>query len=163
GRTPPCASEMVPTSTAPVPCAPATFVTANRPTTKSASETRRRIRNTRSRMIPPASTPASMPGLRNDILITEGEWRDARIVEDVASVVLPKAMITSAQLVAAGAFTPAGNRGGPAASPFTAVPAFCRVQARLTPSADSDIKIEVWLPSSGWNGKFQAVGNRGWG
>ena len=29
----------------------------------------------------------------------------------------------------------------------------------LRPSADSDIKIEVWLPTSGWNGKFQGVGN----
>ena len=34
--------------------------------------------------------------------------------------------------------------------------------ATLTPTSDSDIKIEVWLPSSGWNGKFQAVGNGGW-
>ena len=39
---------------------------------------------------------------------------------------------------------------------------FCRVAATLTPSSDSDIKIEVWLPASGWNGKFQAVGNGGW-
>ena len=31
----------------------------------------------------------------------------------------------------------------------------------LTPSSDSDIKVEVWLPASGWNGKFQAVGNGG--
>jgi feruloyl esterase len=36
------------------------------------------------------------------------------------------------------------------------------VQATLTPSSDSDIRIEVWLPASGWNGKFQAVGNGGW-
>ena len=36
---------------------------------------------------------------------------------------------------------------------------FCRVAATLTPSSDSAIKIEVWLPSSGWNGKFLAVGN----
>ena len=34
--------------------------------------------------------------------------------------------------------------------------------ATLTPSSDSDIKIEVWLPTAGWNGKFQAVGNGGW-
>jgi feruloyl esterase len=26
----------------------------------------------------------------------------------------------------------------------------------------SDIKIELWLPQSGWNRKFQAVGNGGW-
>src|SRR5271154_3348844 len=42
------------------------------------------------------------------------------------------------------------------------VPAFCRVAATLRPSSDSDIKIEVWLPVSGWNGKYQAVGNGGW-
>ena len=29
----------------------------------------------------------------------------------------------------------------------------------IAPTADSDIKVEVWLPISGWNGKFQAVGN----
>jgi Tannase and feruloyl esterase len=28
----------------------------------------------------------------------------------------------------------------------------------LAPSADSDIKVELWIPTS-WNGKFQAVGN----
>ena len=33
--------------------------------------------------------------------------------------------------------------------------------ATLKPTSDSDIKIEVWLPASGWNGKFQAVGNGG--
>jgi feruloyl esterase len=32
-----------------------------------------------------------------------------------------------------------------------------------TPAAGSEIGSEVWLPVSGWNGKFQAVGNRGWG
>jgi feruloyl esterase len=42
------------------------------------------------------------------------------------------------------------------------VPAFCRVAATLKPSSDSDIKIEVWMPTSAWNGKFQAVGNGGW-
>jgi len=45
---------------------------------------------------------------------------------------------------------------------FKNLPAFCRVTATLKPTTDSDIKIEVWLPASGWNGKFQAVGNGGW-
>jgi feruloyl esterase len=36
------------------------------------------------------------------------------------------------------------------------------VAAVLTPSADSRIAIEVWLPSREWNGKFQAVGNGLW-
>jgi len=39
--------------------------------------------------------------------------------------------------------------------------AYCRVTASLTPSADSDIKIEVWMPGDGWNGKFQGRGNGG--
>jgi feruloyl esterase len=37
------------------------------------------------------------------------------------------------------------------------------VAATLKPSTDSDIKIEVWMPASGWNGKFMAVGNGGLG
>ena len=31
----------------------------------------------------------------------------------------------------------------------------------IKPSSDSDIQFEVWLPASGWNGKFQGVGNGG--
>jgi feruloyl esterase len=31
----------------------------------------------------------------------------------------------------------------------------------LKPSADSDIHVEVWLPASGWNKKFQGIGNGG--
>ena len=38
----------------------------------------------------------------------------------------------------------------------------CRVTATLKPSSDSDIKVEVWLPAAGWNGKLQGVGNGGW-
>ncbi len=33
---------------------------------------------------------------------------------------------------------------------------------RSSQPRDSDIKVEVWLPANGWNGKFQAVGNGGW-
>jgi feruloyl esterase len=41
------------------------------------------------------------------------------------------------------------------------VPAFCRVAAEVSPTADSAIKLEVWLPASGWNGKYQGQGNGG--
>jgi feruloyl esterase len=75
--------------------------------------------------------------------------------EALSRLVLPNATITLAQGVEAGRFTPPGN----AAAGFRAMPAFCRVAATLTPARDSDIKIEVWMPTSGWNGKFQAVGN----
>jgi hypothetical protein len=38
------------------------------------------------------------------------------------------------------------------------VPASCRVAATLTPTADSAIKVEVWMPMTGWNGKFHSAG-----
>jgi feruloyl esterase len=85
--------------------------------------------------------------------------------EALAKVALPQAKITSAQFVAAGALTmPApGNaaQAAAAAAFFKSLPAFCRVAVEAAPSADSDIKIEVWLPASGWNGKFQGQGNGG--
>ncbi|HLW79873.1 MAG TPA: tannase/feruloyl esterase family alpha/beta hydrolase, partial [Terriglobia bacterium] len=83
--------------------------------------------------------------------------------ESLAQAALPKAKITLAQSVAAGAFTlPAGQAFGPGPGPtFKDVPAFCRVTVEATPTADSDIKIEVWLPATGWNGKFRGQGNGG--
>jgi feruloyl esterase len=86
--------------------------------------------------------------------------------EKLASLTLPNATITRAQAVEAGALTPPTPPNGtppPAAvQAFSNLPAFCRVAATLKPSSDSDIKIEVWMPASGWNGKFEAVGNGGW-
>src|SRR5688572_6606041 len=76
--------------------------------------------------------------------------------EKLASMQLPNATVTSASQVGPGAFTAPG-----AARPMAALPAFCRVALTAKPTADSDIKVEVWLPVSGWNGKFQAVGNGG--
>src|SRR5947207_4490384 len=103
----------------------------------------------------------------------------AATCDSLTALPLQNARVTASQMVAAGAFTPpaaparegaaagrggrAGGRGGNQPNPYVMLPAFCRVQATLTPSSDSDIKIEVWLPDSAtWNGKFQAVGNGGW-
>ncbi|HVH85725.1 MAG TPA: tannase/feruloyl esterase family alpha/beta hydrolase [Terriglobales bacterium] len=79
-------------------------------------------------------------------------------------MVLPQAKITSAQTVAAGAFPVPANLPpwlAGAASLFQSLPAFCRATAEAHPSADSDIKIEVWMPLTGWNGRFQGLGNGG--
>ncbi len=78
--------------------------------------------------------------------------------EKLKSLSLPQTTITMAQPVGSGEFNPNPGRG----AAYKTVPAFCRVAATLAPSSDSDIKIEVWLPLSGWNGKFQAEGNGGW-
>lgn len=70
--------------------------------------------------------------------------------------------ISDAQPVAAGAFRlPASTQPGPPPPDFSKLPAFCRVQGSITPTPDSDIRFEVWLPAQGWNGKFVQAGNGG--
>ena len=44
---------------------------------------------------------------------------------------------------------------------YANLPAFCRVAGVTHPTSQSDIGFEVWLPVSGWNSKFQGVGNGG--
>jgi feruloyl esterase len=80
--------------------------------------------------------------------------------ESLTALELPDTTITLAQSVAPGAFSPPTSGGGGQA--YATLPAFCRVAATIKPTSDSDIKVEVWLPASGWNGKYQAVGNGGW-
>ena len=82
--------------------------------------------------------------------------------DSLAKLALKDTAITKAEVVAAGAFSQPGGRGGRGSNAFKALAEFCRVTATLTPTSDSDIKIEVWLPTAGWNGKYQAVGNGGW-
>lgn len=92
---------------------------------------------------------------------------------DLARLALPDATVTVAETVAAGAYRPpAGPLARIAALPGMnwagraaerPNPAFCRVAATLRPTADSAIRVEVWLPLAGWNGKFLGVGSFGWG
>jgi len=81
----------------------------------------------------------------------------------LASLALPNGTITGAEAIEAGAFVPPMRPGRPMSAgqrrQFEALPAFCRVTATLTPSSDSEIKVEVWMPATGWNGKMHAVGN----
>src|SRR5579862_431698 len=53
-----------------------------------------------------------------------------------------------------------GGRGIPA---FASLPAFCRVAATLKPTAASDIRMEMWLPIAGWNGRFRGTSPNGLG
>lgn len=85
----------------------------------------------------------------------------------LANTTLPTGKITAAALVPAGGFTPPvagpfGGAPGGTANPYANLPEFCRVSATLAPTADSDIKIEVWLPAGDWNGKFVGIGNGVW-
>jgi len=71
--------------------------------------------------------------------------------------------ITAASIVAPGAFAPPNTRNPTPDRRFSSLPSFCRVQATLAPTADSTIGMELWLPATGWNGRFQAVGGRALG
>ena len=84
--------------------------------------------------------------------------------DSLTGLALKDTTITMAQFVPAGQFSPPGERQTAArgANPYKGLSDFCRVAATLKPTSDSDIKVEVWLPANGWNGKFQAVGNGGW-
>lgn len=81
--------------------------------------------------------------------------------EGLTGLKLKNTAITSAQVVAKGEFNAPGGKGKQPAT-FRDLATFCRVAATLTPSSDSDIKIEVWLPAESWNGSLQSVGNGAW-
>jgi feruloyl esterase len=67
---------------------------------------------------------------------------------------LPDTTILSAAVVAAGTFVPPD---GTVAIDTMA----CRVAGSIKPTSDSDIRFEVWMPMTGWNGKFLSSGEGG--
>jgi len=80
--------------------------------------------------------------------------------DSLKNVSVPNTQITNVQFVPAGPYRTQGRGGQQQTGPQ--LPAHCRVAAVLTPSSDSHIEMELWLPTEGWNGKFLAVGNGGW-
>ena len=87
-----------------------------------------------------------------------GNFALAASCESLSDLKLPDTTIVSAKSVAAGTFTP------PVPGARTAQPvaiAFCRVTGTIKPSSDSNIKFEVWLPQTGWTGRYESVGNGG--
>jgi hypothetical protein len=116
----------------------------------------------RSKLRPPCSARVWVGSVLGAILLAMVALRAAPVPPDTCSNLkntfsMSHTTITLAQTVAAGAFNPA-NRGANA-KPVTGLPTFCRVTATLTPTSDSKIGIEVWMPTSGWNGKLQSIGN----
>ncbi|MGA8740090.1 MAG: tannase/feruloyl esterase family alpha/beta hydrolase [Terracidiphilus sp.] len=83
--------------------------------------------------------------------------------ERLAKLELPNAKITMAKAVPAGTFEgpPQLFTGADLSAFYKMLPGFCRVVAHATPTAESDIPIEVWMPLAGWNGKLEGLGNGG--
>src|SRR5690242_1534548 len=63
------------------------------------------------------------------------------------------------QDITSGSYTPGGST-----TPITGLPPFCRVALDISSIGDasqSQILVEVWLPESGWNGRYLGTGNGG--
>jgi feruloyl esterase len=74
---------------------------------------------------------------------------------DGATVVTP----ATVQDITSGSYTPPGST-----TPITGLPPFCRVALDISSTGDpseSQILVEVWLPESGWNGRYLGTGNGG--
>ncbi len=76
--------------------------------------------------------------------------------ENLAQIAIPGVTITASERISSGTFQLPGSR-----QEITGLPSFCRVAATLKPVPESNIRIELWLPESGWNGKFLGTGNGG--
>ena len=63
--------------------------------------------------------------------------------------------VTAAVTVSGGMLTTPANQI------LNHLPEFCRVIGVSTPTGDSRITFEVWLPVTGWNGKFLSAGEGG--
>jgi feruloyl esterase len=117
-------------------------------------------------------------------------WAAGTSCDGLKNINLAHTEITVATLVEKGAFTPPpnpqqmqmgqpqgapgggqagpGGPGGPGGgggraqnNPYKNVPAFCRIEATLRPSADSEIKMALWMPVDGWTGRLAEAGNGG--
>ena len=83
--------------------------------------------------------------------------------ESLRSMAIPNVTIAAVDVVTPP--PPSTGRGGAAAAAPAgpALPEYCRVRLLLTPSSDSHINAELWMPTATWNGRFMAVGNGGFG
>jgi hypothetical protein len=89
------------------------------------------------------------------LLFTEANAEDCGALTRMK---LDHVAVTDAQMVSA------GSAGTPKAGDEIPVSKtdYCRVQVTSRPSADSEIRFELWIPAAGaWNGKFEQVGNGG--
>ena len=107
----------------------------------------------------PGHTPESNQG-KSAIFYTEAAGMASSCAR-LKVLRLPYTSIASAAAVPAGPFTVPLQGAAPPATVLPALPAFCRVQGVFRPTKDSNIRFEVWMPVSGWNGKFQQFGTGG--
>ena len=74
-----------------------------------------------------------------------------------ADLKLEGATVTSVATVAANSYKPAGS-----STAIANLGAFCQVKGQATPTSDSLVNFEIWVPADGWNGKLVTTGNGGY-
>ena len=85
----------------------------------------------------------------------------ANTCERLINLSLPQGQVTAAQTITGGTFnTPPGcTTGSAGCTTNTGLPQFCRVAGTATPTSDSIINFEVWIPTdSSFNGKYEQLG-----
>jgi feruloyl esterase len=91
-------------------------------------------------------------------------WADVasarQACERLADIHLPHTTIVSAAMIPEGPYAGPGSPASP--GPAITLPSRCEVKGVIRPTKDSEIKFELWLPSTGWNGKYRQQGNGGW-
>lgn len=95
----------------------------------------------------------SLPGLAALALASGAQ---AASCEELRAMTLKDVKIVAAARVSAGPFRAQGLP-----EPVD-LPAFCRVEGVATPTPQSEIRFEVWIPAEGWSGRFQGVGVGGY-
>lgn len=79
----------------------------------------------------------------------------------LAALHLGYTKIVKAEQYESGAFPVPPGSSASVVEELKYMPAVCRVVAEITPTADSSIKMELWLPAEHWNGRFRGQGNGG--
>jgi feruloyl esterase len=98
------------------------------------------------------------------LLLIPGRAAAQQSCESLTSLKIPNATITSATAIDPPPDVVIPLPPGPLgpATKLSIERPFCRVIAFSTPTSDSHISFEVWLPATDrWNSKFEAVGNGG--
>lgn len=79
----------------------------------------------------------------------------------VDGVQITGAELQPAKAVVSGTSMPPLGEGMPRTPDIRGLPAFCRVSGSIRPEPESDIRFEVWLPGTNWDGRLNGGNNAG--
>lgn len=97
------------------------------------------------------------------VMLSSAAQCETSACEHLRSRSLPHTRIVEAETVSAGTFRLPNSSNPDLASgkPFSKLPPFCRVVLEISPARGSAIDVELWMPTSHWNGRFLGNGNGG--